>query len=338
MSNTNYFIGVKIAVFTSEYNDSTLCLHWLLNIFSFAITEQSKRAWRMLLLDEYESHLSMSVVNYAQKKKILLICLLSHTTHLLQPLNVGLFDSLQHYYVLKMNRLAQLSISHVSKPQFLEILTSAQLKAYITKNVAFTWKKTGIELYNPVLILDCIFDAQSSTSSFTALSSDISWTSQTVVQMNEVLNHLLRKKWSSTMLCEVKMLAKSVKRFFTEIKLQAACEKDLLKVNAHWKMRKIKLTTKTNMFLTSETANELCRKWNQRDTMKVRKIRLHQTQEKRLTVLQKKEVLSERKRCLKRCLIILFDVFLDMREELNTTCFSEAFTDLEEAWLEVIDV
>jgi len=159
MSNINYFIGVKIAVFTSEYNDSTLCLHWLLNIFSFATAEQSKKAWRMLLLDKYESYLSMSVVNYAQKKKILLICLLSHTTHLLQSLNVGLFDSLQHYYVLKVNRLAQLSISHVSKPQFLEILAPAWLKAYTTKNVASAWKKTGIEPYNPALVLDCIFDA-----------------------------------------------------------------------------------------------------------------------------------------------------------------------------------
>ncbi len=176
MSNTNYFIGVKIAVFTSEYNDSTLCLHWLLNIFSLAITEQSKKAWRMLLLNRYESHLSMSVVNYAQKKKILLICLLSHTTHLLQSLNVSLFDSLQHYYVLKMNRLAQLSISHVSKPQFLEILASAWLKAYITKNVASAWKKTGIEPYNPTSVLDCISDAQLSTSSFTALCSDVSQT------------------------------------------------------------------------------------------------------------------------------------------------------------------
>ncbi len=83
------------------------------------------------------------------------------------------------------------------------------------------------------------------------------------------------------------------------------------------------------MFLTSETANELRRKRNQRDTMKVKKIRLRQAQEERLTVLQKKEVLLERKRCLKGCLIILFDVFLNMREELNTTCFSEASTDLE---------
>jgi len=85
------------------------------------------------------------------------------------------------------------------------------------------------------------------------------------------------------------------------------------------------------MFLTSETANKLCREQNQRDTIKVKKIRLRQTQEKRLTVLQKKEVLLKRKRCPKGHLIILFDVFLNMREELNTTCFSEAFTDLEEA-------
>ena len=79
----------------------------------------------MLLLNRYESHLSMSVVKYAQKEKILLICLLSHTIHLLQSLNVDLFNPLQHYYVLKVNRLAQLSISHVSKPQFLEILALA---------------------------------------------------------------------------------------------------------------------------------------------------------------------------------------------------------------------
>ncbi len=173
----------------------------------------------MLLLNRYESHLLMSVVNYAQKKKILLICLLFHTTHLLQSLNVSLFNSLQYYYVLKMNRLAQLSISHVLKPQFLEILALAWLKVYTTKNVTSVWKKTDIEFYNPVSVLDCISDAQLSTSSFTALFSDILWTSQTVIQVNEVLNHLLEKKQSSIMLCEVKMLIKSVKRSFAEIEL-----------------------------------------------------------------------------------------------------------------------
>jgi len=91
----------------------------------------------------------------------------------------------------------------------------------------------NIELYNLILIFDCISGTQSSTSSFTALFSDISQTSQTVVQMNEILDHLLEKKQSSTMLCGLKMLIKSVKRFFTEIKLQAACEKNLLKVNVH---------------------------------------------------------------------------------------------------------
>ncbi len=142
--------------------------------------------------------------------------------------------------------------------------------------------------------------------------------------MNEVLNHLLEKEQSPTMLCGVKMLVKSVKRSFTEIELQAAHEKDLLEVNAHRKTRKTKLTIKTSMFLTSETANGLRREQNQRDTMKARKIRLRQAQEKRLTVLQEEEVLSGRKRCPKGRLIILFGVFPDMREELNTTCFSEA--------------
>ncbi len=103
--------------------------------------------------------------------------------------------------------------------------------------------------------------------------------------MNEVLNYLLKKKQSPIMLYEVKMLVKSIKRSFVKIELQVAYEKNLLKVNVHQKTRKIKLTIKTDMFLTSETVNELYKEQNQRDTMKVRKIRLHQTQEKRLTVL-----------------------------------------------------
>jgi hypothetical protein len=76
--------------------------------------------------------------------------------------------------------------------------------------------------------------------------------------MNEVLNHLLKKKQSSIMLCEVKMLIKSVKRSFTEIELQAAHEKNLLKVNA-LKDKKDQAYNQNRHVLTSETANELHR-------------------------------------------------------------------------------
>jgi hypothetical protein len=132
------------------------------------------------------------------------------------------------------------------------------------------------------------------------------------------------------------MLIKSVKRSFTEIELQAAHEKNLLKVNAHWKTRKIKLTIKTSMFwplkqlmnyVESET-KEI--QWKPKDKASSdTREKTHCSSEERSTI-REKEV-------LKRCLIILLMCFW-YEKGIEYYLLQWSFTDLEEAWLEVIDV
>jgi hypothetical protein len=46
----------------------------------------------------------MRFINYTDRNNILLIFLLSHSTHRLQPLNIDLFGSLTQYYIQKINR------------------------------------------------------------------------------------------------------------------------------------------------------------------------------------------------------------------------------------------
>ena len=48
--------------------------------------------------DGHCSHISMEVIKLAQENQIHLLCLPSHTTHILQPLDVGVFKSLKSHF------------------------------------------------------------------------------------------------------------------------------------------------------------------------------------------------------------------------------------------------
>ena len=47
----------------------------------------------LLVLDGHGSHITIDVIKYAQSKEIHLLCLPSHTSHILQLLDVGVFKS-----------------------------------------------------------------------------------------------------------------------------------------------------------------------------------------------------------------------------------------------------
>jgi hypothetical protein len=61
----------------------------------------------MLIFDSYASHITLKANTFCEEKKIVLLCLPSHSTHLLQPLDVGVFSPFATAYkrgVLKLSR------------------------------------------------------------------------------------------------------------------------------------------------------------------------------------------------------------------------------------------
>lgn len=54
--------------------------------------------YRLLLLDGHTSHFNWEFFGYCLDHKIIPFCLPAHSTHLLQPLDVGLFSPLQRRY------------------------------------------------------------------------------------------------------------------------------------------------------------------------------------------------------------------------------------------------
>ena len=54
------------------------------------------------VLDGHGSHITIDVIEYARSNEIHLLCLPSHTSHNLQPLDVGVFKSFKSRYVVRM--------------------------------------------------------------------------------------------------------------------------------------------------------------------------------------------------------------------------------------------
>jgi DDE superfamily endonuclease len=68
--------------------------NWLENVFDRLTKEKAKRERRLLLVVGHSSYVNMRFINYADVNRIVLAVLPPHSTHRLQPLDVGLFSPL----------------------------------------------------------------------------------------------------------------------------------------------------------------------------------------------------------------------------------------------------
>ena len=89
----------KFAYTSNGWTNDKLGLEWLCHFDKHTRNRQSGNSRpRLLILDGHRSHINLEFSQYAIDNNIELLCFPSHTTHLLQPLDVGRFGRLQQYY------------------------------------------------------------------------------------------------------------------------------------------------------------------------------------------------------------------------------------------------
>jgi hypothetical protein len=93
------------------------------------------------IVDGHSNHVNMSFIELADSLRIILLILLPHTTHRLQPLNIGLFQPLSITYSIALNRVIYESQSFTSmtKQIFWIVFKEAWEAAFTVENI----KKLG---------------------------------------------------------------------------------------------------------------------------------------------------------------------------------------------------
>jgi len=76
-----------------------------------------------------------------------------HLTHILQPLDIGIFGPLLQAYKKRLNDTALYGALAILKQEFLEIYQAARSQAILLTNIASAWRATGLIPYNPSAVL-----------------------------------------------------------------------------------------------------------------------------------------------------------------------------------------
>src|SRR5437762_1453388 len=83
--------------------------------------------WKLLLMDNHESHETAKFVKLANENHILPYPLIPHLTHYMQPLNVGVFQPYKHWHdVAIQDALASLELEYDSQSCLRDLPTIRQ--------------------------------------------------------------------------------------------------------------------------------------------------------------------------------------------------------------------
>jgi hypothetical protein len=138
------------------WSDDTIGLDWLQQVFDQTTKEKtSVRDRRLLIVDGHNSHVNLPFINYADTNRILLAVFPPHSTHRLQPLDIGLFSPLATFYSQEIDRLLSESqgFTRITKRDFWPLFYKAWEKAFHTQNVCSAWKAAGLYPLNPEQVI-----------------------------------------------------------------------------------------------------------------------------------------------------------------------------------------
>ena len=137
---------IKIRVSEKGWTDHEIALEWLQH-FDALTKSQTKGTHRLLVFDGHSSHCTMDFVAYCEANNIMPICLPPHSTHILQPLDVGIFSALSKAYKVLVSRKSLFGAVRIDNRTFLEVYSEARLG--IPKNVASAWRCAGLIPFCP---------------------------------------------------------------------------------------------------------------------------------------------------------------------------------------------
>ena len=146
------------------WTDQELGLKWLQKDFEPQTAQWNHSGgYRLLILDGHNSHGTYKFCKFATDHKSLILCLPSHTTHVLQPLDVGIFGPLASAWKKQVNKASWQFIG-IKKNNLLVYYKQACDKAILPATIQSAFAKTGIYPLNPDAIPENAYEPALNTT------------------------------------------------------------------------------------------------------------------------------------------------------------------------------
>src|SRR5579862_2610501 len=109
--------------------------------------------WRLLIMDRHKSHNSLQFQDFCKDNNIVIICMLSYSSHLLQPLNVDCFEPLKKAYGKQVEHIIRNGINHITKLEFLPALRAAIEVIFTPSNIKGGFRGVRLVPFDPEVVI-----------------------------------------------------------------------------------------------------------------------------------------------------------------------------------------
>jgi len=163
-------------------------IEWLKKSFEPATREKANSQFRLLICDGHDSHISADFIRHCIANRIVLLLLPPHCSHLMQPLDVGVFRSLKQATRLALKQFYHTGIARLQKAEWFDCFIKARQTALTVKNIKAGWKGAGIYPMDPSKVINKI--PRPETTSLISSTDDTSITPTEIISAEELFDIL----------------------------------------------------------------------------------------------------------------------------------------------------
>jgi hypothetical protein len=153
----NTEIGNWIGVTETGYINDLIAYQWVQH-FHHITKHRVKGTHRLLLCDGFGSHMTYEFVRFCEDHQIIIFFLIPHTSHILQPLDVGVFHAYKHWHSEAIANATQTGGGKFTKIEFLHALDTIRQKTFKKQTICHAFRAAGIVPYNPQIIIENLED------------------------------------------------------------------------------------------------------------------------------------------------------------------------------------
>jgi hypothetical protein len=144
----------RFSTSNSGWTSDSHAYKWLSTVFEPSTRPADPTLHRLLIMDGHGSHITANVIAFCMEHAIDLLILPPHTSHVLQPLDVGVFAPLKRALASETDVVARLDYGRIQRVEWTEMYIRAREKALTSANIASGWKATGLEPLSPIHVLE----------------------------------------------------------------------------------------------------------------------------------------------------------------------------------------
>jgi hypothetical protein len=168
---THPTLGWHYALSRNGYTDTAISLYWIQHVFHPLTKDCAGKKPRLLINDGFGTHESPELLQFCYENNIIVCRLPSHTSHKLQPCDIGVFSSLKTAYREEVEKLYRCGAGTVGKEHFTLLYDRARRKAFTRRNILKGYSEAELSPLNPRKVLDPMQKPIASSTDTTSLSN-----------------------------------------------------------------------------------------------------------------------------------------------------------------------